>query len=143
MLISIVAGPKFIEFLRRNEMGQQIREEGPEGHRVKQGTPTMGGLLLVFSAAVAFLALRHYTIAGLAVFGVMLGCGAIGFVDDYIKLRHRRSLGLSGRWKLSCSRRSRSARSRGRGGERAERALRAGRRTGASGSRSACTSSCS
>ncbi len=50
MLISIVAGPKFIDFLRRNEMGQHVREEGPEGHRVKQGTPTMGGLLLVFSA---------------------------------------------------------------------------------------------
>jgi phospho-N-acetylmuramoyl-pentapeptide-transferase len=49
MIISIVAGPKFIEFLRRNEMGQHIREEGPESHRVKQGTPTMGGLLLVFS----------------------------------------------------------------------------------------------
>jgi phospho-N-acetylmuramoyl-pentapeptide-transferase len=53
MLISIVAGPKFIEFLRRNEMGQHIREEGPESHQVKQGTPTMGGLLLVFSASPA------------------------------------------------------------------------------------------
>ena len=100
MLISIVAGPKFIEFLRRNEMGQHIREEGPQSHQVKQGTPTMGGLLLVFSATVAFLTLSHYTTEGLAVFGVMLGCGAIGFVDDYTKLRHRRSLGLSGRWKL-------------------------------------------
>ena len=85
MIISIVAGPKFIEFLRRNEMGQHIREEGPESHQIKQGTPTMGGLLLVFSATVAFLALSHYTIEGLAVFGVMLGCGAVGFVDDYIE----------------------------------------------------------
>ena len=100
MLISIVAGPKFIDFLRRNEMGQHIREEGPESHRVKQGTPTMGGLMLVFSATVAFLALSQYTTEGLAVFGVMLGCGAVGFVDDYTKLRHRRSLGLAGRWKL-------------------------------------------
>ena len=100
MIISIVAGPKFIDFLRRNEMGQHIREEGPAGHRIKQGTPTMGGLLLVFSATVAFLALSHYTTEGLAVFGVMLGCAAVGFADDYTKLRHRRSLGLSGRWKL-------------------------------------------
>jgi phospho-N-acetylmuramoyl-pentapeptide-transferase len=100
MIISIVAGPKFIEFLRRNEMGQHIREEGPVGHQVKQGTPTMGGLLMVFSASVAFLALSHYTIEGLTVFFVMLGCAAIGFADDYIKLRHRRSLGLAGRWKL-------------------------------------------
>jgi phospho-N-acetylmuramoyl-pentapeptide-transferase len=100
MLISIVAGPKFIDFLRRNEMGQHIREEGPEGHRVKQGTPTMGGLLMVFAATVAFLTLSHYTTEGLTVFLVTLGCGAIGFADDYTKLRHRRSLGLAGRWKL-------------------------------------------
>ena len=100
MLISIVAGPKFIEFLRRNEMGQHIREEGPAGHQVKQGTPTMGGLLMVFSASVAFLSLSHYTTEGITVFLVMLGCAAIGFADDYTKLRHRRSLGLPGRWKL-------------------------------------------
>ena len=100
MVISIVAGPKFIEFLRRNEMGQHIREEGPESHRIKQGTPTLGGLLMVVSASVAFLTLSHYTTEGLTVFFVMLGCGAVGFIDDYTKLRHRRSLGLSGRWKL-------------------------------------------
>ena len=47
MAISILAGPKFIEFLRRKEFGQHIREEGPAGHHVKQGTPTMGGLLIV------------------------------------------------------------------------------------------------
>jgi phospho-N-acetylmuramoyl-pentapeptide-transferase len=100
MVISIVAGPKFIEFLRRNEMGQQIRAEGPAGHAVKQGTPTMGGLLMVFSMAAPFLALSHYTTAGLTVFGVTLACAAIGFTDDFIKVRHRRSLGLAGRWKL-------------------------------------------
>ena len=49
MVISILAGPKFIDFLRRNEFGQHIREEGPAGHHVKQGTPTMGGLLIVVS----------------------------------------------------------------------------------------------
>ena len=49
MVISIVAGPRFIEFLRRNEFGQQIREEGPQRHAAKQGTPTMGGLLILFS----------------------------------------------------------------------------------------------
>ena len=100
MVISIIAGPKFIDFLRRNEMGQHIREEGPAGHQVKQGTPTMGGLLMVFAMSIAFLTLSHYTTEGLTVFFVALGCAAIGFVDDYIKLRHRRSLGLAGRWKL-------------------------------------------
>ena len=100
MAISILAGPKFIEFLRRNEIGQEIRAEGPEWHRVKQGTPTMGGLLIVLSMIVPFLILSKYTQAGLTVFFVTLGCAAIGFADDWFKVRHRRSLGLNGRWKL-------------------------------------------
>jgi phospho-N-acetylmuramoyl-pentapeptide-transferase len=100
MLLAIVAGPKFIKFLRENELGQHIREEGPESHRVKQGTPTMGGLLFIIAAAIPFLILSDYTLPGLAVFGVMLGCAAIGFADDYTKLTRRRSLGLAGRWKL-------------------------------------------
>jgi phospho-N-acetylmuramoyl-pentapeptide-transferase len=100
MLIAIAAGPKFIKFLRENELGQHIREEGPESHRVKQGTPTMGGLLFIIAASIPFLILSEYTLQGLTVFGLMLGCAAIGFVDDFMKLRRRRSLGLSGRWKL-------------------------------------------
>ena len=100
MVISILAGPKFIEFLRRKEFGQHIREEGPAGHHVKQGTPTMGGLLIVLSMVIPFLALSKYTQAGLTVFFVTLACGGIGFIDDWFKVRHRRSLGLNGRWKL-------------------------------------------
>jgi len=101
MVISIVAGPKFIDFLRRNELGQFIREEGPEGHRIKQGTPTMGGLLIMLSMAVPFLIFSEYTVPALTVFFVTLGCAAIGFADDWLKLMRRRSLGLSGRWKLA------------------------------------------
>jgi phospho-N-acetylmuramoyl-pentapeptide-transferase len=100
MVISIVIGPKFIEFLRRRELGQIIREEGPAGHVVKQGTPVMGGVLIVLAASLAFLALSRYTTAALTVFFATVACGAIGFVDDFIKLTNRRSLGLSGRWKL-------------------------------------------
>ena len=100
MVISIVAGPKFIDFLRRNELGQFIREEGPEGHKVKQGTPTMGGLLIMLSMAVPFLLFSEYTVPALTVFFVTLGCAAIGFADDWLKLMRRRSLGLAGRWKL-------------------------------------------
>ena len=59
MAISILAGPKFIDFLRRNEFGQHIREEGPAGHHLKQGTPTMGGLLIVVSMIIPFLALSR------------------------------------------------------------------------------------
>ncbi len=100
MIIAILSGPTFIAFLRRNEFGQQIREEGPERHLVKQGTPTMGGLLIVIAASISFLALSRYTLPALTVFGTALACGAIGFLDDFVKLRHKRSLGLSGRWKM-------------------------------------------
>jgi phospho-N-acetylmuramoyl-pentapeptide-transferase len=100
MVVSIFAGPKFIEFLRRNELGQHIREEGPEGHRTKQGTPTMGGLLIIVVATIAFLAVSKDKVPALSVLFVTLGCGAIGFLDDFIKLTHRRSLGLRGRWKM-------------------------------------------
>src|SRR5262245_46389483 len=100
MLISIAAGPKFIEFLRRNEFGQHIREEGPAGHHAKQGTPVMGGLLILGTATIAFLALSLYKVPALTVLFVTLACGTIGFIDDFIKLTHRRSLGLPGRWKM-------------------------------------------
>jgi phospho-N-acetylmuramoyl-pentapeptide-transferase len=101
MVVSIVIGPKFIEFLRRKELGQHIREEGPEAHRAKQGTPVMGGVLILVVASLAFLALSRYTTAALTVFFATVACGAIGFLDDFIKITHQRSLGLSGRWKLA------------------------------------------
>jgi len=100
MVVAIVIGPKFIEFLRRNELGQPIREELPAGHFVKQGTPVMGGLLILLCAVVPFLSLSRYTLPALTVLFLTVSCGAIGFLDDFIKLRHRRSLGLNGRWKL-------------------------------------------
>ncbi len=99
-VISIVVGPYFIQFLRRRELGQQIREEGPERHVEKQGTPTAGGILIVLSAAGAFLALSKYELTGLTVLFVTVACAAIGFLDDFIKFTHQRSLGLPGRWKL-------------------------------------------
>ena len=99
-LISILAGPRFIDFLRRKELGQQIREEGPERHFIKKGTPTAGGILILIAASIAFFAFSKYQLTGLTVFFVTLGCGAIGFLDDFIKFTHKRSLGLSGRWKL-------------------------------------------
>ena len=100
LLISILAGPRFIAFLRRREYGQHIREDGPQHHMTKQGTPIMGGLLILAAATIAYLALASYTVPALTVLFVTLACGAIGFADDFIKLTHRRSLGLNGRWKL-------------------------------------------
>jgi phospho-N-acetylmuramoyl-pentapeptide-transferase len=100
MVISIVAGPKFIDFLRSNEFGQHIREEGPEGHVIKQGTPAMGGLLIMIAMAIPFLVFSGRTVPAVTAFFVTLGCAAIGFVDDWTKVSRRRSLGLAGRWKL-------------------------------------------
>ena len=100
LLICIFLGPRFIDLLRKREFGQHIREEGPERHLEKQGTPTMGGLLIVLAATIAFLPLSAFTLPALTVLGCALACGAIGFIDDWFKVRHRRSLGLNGRWKL-------------------------------------------
>ncbi|MFN8215128.1 MAG: phospho-N-acetylmuramoyl-pentapeptide-transferase [Solirubrobacterales bacterium] len=100
MLICIFLGPKFIEYLRVREFGQNIREEGPQGHHTKAGTPTMGGLIIFASICVPYLVLSDRDAQSLAVFGVAIGCAALGFADDYIKIVKRRSLGLSGRWKL-------------------------------------------
>jgi phospho-N-acetylmuramoyl-pentapeptide-transferase len=100
MIIAILSGPTFIAFLRKNEFGQHVREDGPERHLEKQGTPTMGGLLILLAASIAFLPLSDYTLPALTIFGTTVACGAIGFLDDFIKLRHKRSLGLRGRWKM-------------------------------------------
>jgi phospho-N-acetylmuramoyl-pentapeptide-transferase len=93
-------GPRFIDYLRLKEFGQQIREEGPAGHHGKAGTPTMGGLVIFIAIAVPFLILSEYRAASLAVLGTALAMAALGFVDDIIKLRRRRSLGVSGKTKL-------------------------------------------
>jgi phospho-N-acetylmuramoyl-pentapeptide-transferase len=100
MVAAVVIGPKFIERLRARNLGQQIREEGPATHQVKQGTPTMGGVLIVGTAVIPFLAVSQYTTEAFTVLFVTLGCCAIGFLDDYLKLSRRHSLGLPGRWKM-------------------------------------------
>jgi phospho-N-acetylmuramoyl-pentapeptide-transferase len=100
MLICIFLGPRYIEYLRLREFGQHIREEGPEEHHEKAGTPTMGGLIVFTAIAVPYLVLSDRDTQSLAVFGVAMGCAAIGFADDYLKFSKRRSLGLSARYKL-------------------------------------------
>jgi phospho-N-acetylmuramoyl-pentapeptide-transferase len=100
LLICMFLGPRFIEYLRLQEFGQHIREEGPAGHHGKAGTPTMGGLAIFLAVCVPFLILSEYRAASLAVLGTSLAMAALGFADDMIKLRKRRSLGVSGRIKL-------------------------------------------
>jgi phospho-N-acetylmuramoyl-pentapeptide-transferase len=100
LLICVFIGPRFIEYLRVKEFGQHIREEGPAGHHGKAGTPTMGGLAVFLSVLVPFLILSEYRAQSVAVLGTTLAMAALGFADDWIKLRKRRSLGVSGRTKL-------------------------------------------
>jgi phospho-N-acetylmuramoyl-pentapeptide-transferase len=100
LLICIFLSPRFIEFLRGREFGQHIREDGPEGHQLKAGTPTMGGLILFLAVSVPFLILTDYDWRSVGVFGAAIACAALGFADDYTKLVKRRSLGLRARTKL-------------------------------------------
>src|SRR5436305_2005661 len=100
LFICIFLGPRFIEFLREREFGQHIREEGPAGHAVKAGTPTMGGIVLFIAVSLPFLILTKFDRASLAVFGTALACALLGFLDDWTKVSKKRSLGLSARKKL-------------------------------------------
>jgi phospho-N-acetylmuramoyl-pentapeptide-transferase len=100
MLICLFLSPRFIEFLRRRAFGQNIREEGPQGHQVKAGTPTMGGVIIFLAFAVPFLILSDHDWRSIGVFGAALACTLLGFADDYTKIVKRRSLGLRARTKL-------------------------------------------
>src|SRR5919106_44363 len=101
LLISLFFGGKLIEALRKWNIGQQIREEGPQGHQVKRGTPTMGGVLIV--ASVLISTLLWAKLSSVYVWTAMVATllfAAIGFVDDYSKMAKQRSLGITGRQKL-------------------------------------------
>jgi phospho-N-acetylmuramoyl-pentapeptide-transferase len=100
LLICMFLSPRFIEMLRTREFGQYIREEGPEGHHVKAGTPTMGGIILMSAFAVPFLILSDYDWRAVGVFTTAIACALVGFADDYTKIVKRRSLGLRARTKL-------------------------------------------
>src|SRR3982074_3217148 len=100
LLICIFLSPKFIEFLRKREFGQQIREDGPEGHHLKAGTPTMGGIIIFLAVSIPFLILTDFEWRSVGVFGSSLAYPLLGFADDYTKLVKRRSLGLRARTKL-------------------------------------------
>ena len=100
LLICVFLSPKFISFLRAREFGQNIREDGPEGHHAKAGTPTMGGIIIFTAIAVPFLLLTDWGWSAVGVFGVAVACALLGFADDYTKIVKRRSLGLRARTKL-------------------------------------------
>ena len=104
--VAALGTPLLIRWLARKRFAQQIREDGPFMHLAKAGTPTMGGLALVAAAGVGYL-MGHvgthvaFSRPGLLVIGVTVCAGMVGFLDDWIKVRHRRSLWLNKRGKLA------------------------------------------
>jgi len=101
LLLSFLVGPALIRMLKRLQWGQEIRAEGPESHYAKKGTPSMGGLLIIISTIVPTLLWGNLgnTSVWIAM-GTMISFGAVGFADDLIKVRRKRSQGLSARQKI-------------------------------------------
>jgi phospho-N-acetylmuramoyl-pentapeptide-transferase len=101
LLIPLLFGGRFIERLRGWNIGQQIREEGPQGHQAKRGTPTMGGVIIVGSVLISTLLWARLSSPYVwTVLVATLLFAVIGFVDDYAKMAKQRSLGLTGKQKL-------------------------------------------
>jgi len=99
-VLALIMGPLFIPILRRMKFGQQIRTDGPQGHLKKQGTPTMGGTIILLALALATLRFADKTTDLLILLIASLGYGLVGFLDDYIKIIFKRSLGLTAKQKL-------------------------------------------
>lgn len=105
LVVALLGTPMFIKYLVKQGYGQFIRDDGPTSHHTKRGTPTMGGAVIiaatVIAYAVAHLAtLQTPTASGLLVLFLMVGLGAVGFADDFIKISKQRSLGLKSGEKL-------------------------------------------
>jgi phospho-N-acetylmuramoyl-pentapeptide-transferase len=104
--VAVLSTPLFLRWLVRHNIGQQIREDGPQVHIAKAGTPTMGGICIVGAMIVGFLCAHAvpgvtFSRSGDLVILTLVGATGIGFADDWIKVRHRRSLGLNKRGKFA------------------------------------------
>jgi phospho-N-acetylmuramoyl-pentapeptide-transferase len=102
LLLSLILGPWLIRVLKKRQIGQEIRAEGPQSHHVKKGTPSMGGILIIASTIFPTLLWGSFdNIYIWLAMGAMLFFGAVGFMDDVLKVRKKRSLGLSIRKKVA------------------------------------------
>jgi phospho-N-acetylmuramoyl-pentapeptide-transferase len=105
LLFSLFGTPALIKALARRGYGQFIRDDGPSAHHTKRGTPTMGGIIIIF-ATVAGYFLAHLvtqkpvTASALLIIGLVFGLGLVGFVDDYLKISRQNSRGISGKTKI-------------------------------------------
>jgi len=93
-LIALFLGPVVIPVLKRLKVGQSIREDGPQTHLSKAGTPTMGGIIIILAIITSIVTGRLFTREIMAVIFFMLGFGAVGFIDDYLKVVMRQNEGL-------------------------------------------------
>ncbi len=105
LAVSLVGTRYLIQWLRAHNIGQPIREEGPQGHLTKAGTPTMGGLAIVAGAVIGYTVahLRSrvvFTRSGIFVLALVVGAALVGFLDDWIKITRARNLGLNKRMKI-------------------------------------------
>jgi phospho-N-acetylmuramoyl-pentapeptide-transferase len=105
LLTSLIGTPFLITWLRAHGIGQPIREDGPRGHFTKAGTPTMGGITIVLGTVLGY-AIAHvrpgpFTTSGVLVVAAIAGAGFVGFLDDWIKVRNARNLGLNKRTKVA------------------------------------------
>lgn len=100
LILSLIFGRILIPILRKLHAGQSIREEGPKSHMVKSGTPTIGGLIFLFSAIITTLLTGNFKVSVFMILFSTLAFGAVGFIDDYIKVVMKRNLGLRAYQKL-------------------------------------------
>ncbi|MDR2567020.1 MAG: phospho-N-acetylmuramoyl-pentapeptide-transferase [Bifidobacteriaceae bacterium] len=106
LVLALFGTPLFVRLLVKKSFGQFIRQDGPTAHYIKRGTPTMGGVVIILAAVVAYLGAdlilaRTPRPAGLLVLLLFVGMGLVGFVDDFIKISRQRSLGLRPVWKFA------------------------------------------
>jgi phospho-N-acetylmuramoyl-pentapeptide-transferase len=105
LLLSFIFTPTLIRILAKRGVGQMIRDDGPKSHHVKRGTPTMGGIVLILSTIIAYFASHLFTGVGITasavlVIALIVGLGLIGFLDDWLKISRKQSLGLTAKQKL-------------------------------------------
>src|SRR5574341_898218 len=100
LLISFFVGPRIIRMLRDRQIGPQVRKEGPQTHLKKQGTPTMGGLIILTAVLLPTLLWARATIFVALVIVATLWMGVVGFIDDYLKVVKKWPKGLYGRYKI-------------------------------------------
>ena len=105
LFLSLFGTPVLIKALGRRGYGQFIRDDGPQTHHVKRGTPTMGGIMIIFASIASYfvahlLTQSPVTASALLILGLVLALGFVGFLDDFLKISKQNSGGISGKQKI-------------------------------------------